>query len=363
MKRAFGVIAALVLLGGVAFALLKPTGQDDPGSKVVTVTGVIGSEKRDFFKDPDVVAALAEQGLKVDVQTTGSWLMSESDLGRLDFAFPASLSPAEAIRRQLQLKDGPVRPFYSPLVVLAHRSTAKVLAQNGLASQDQNSRVWTFRMDEYVNVVRAGRRWEELTGAKDQADLSGAVFMTTTDPAESSSGALYLALVSYLLNNHQVVSSDAEVQQVKAVLSSLTSKQGIQKSSSDEPFRDFLSNVGNPLVLAYESQAAQLAVEGKGTGDMVVLYPDTTISSDHTIVGRTAAGQKLAALLNDDQKLRKLEARYGFRPQSDPAAFGLQTAGRENPAFAADLTAARVKQAPVPSSEALAKLVDAAKGK
>ncbi|MFF1902218.1 hypothetical protein [Kitasatospora sp. NPDC058218] len=362
MKRAFGVIAALVLLGGVAFALLKTPG-DDPGPKVVTVTGVIGSEKRDFFKDPDVTAALAEQGLKVEVQTTGSWLMGESKVDQLDFAFPASLSPAEAIRGQLKLKDAPIRPFYSPLVVLAHQSTAKVLAQNGLASQDQNSRVWTLKMDEYLNRAKAGQKWEELTGAKEQSDLSGAIYMTTTDPSESSSGALYIALVSYLLNNHQVVSTDAEVQQVKGVLLALTSKQGIQKSSSDEPFRDFLSNVGNPLVLAYESQAAQLAVEGKNAGDMVVLYPDTTISSDHTIVGRTEAGQKLANLLRDNEKLRKLEAKYGFRPQSDPAAFGLQTAGRENPAFAPDLKPAGVKQAPVAEPTMLTKLVDAAKGK
>ncbi|MFJ9947436.1 hypothetical protein [Kitasatospora sp. NPDC091207] len=362
MKRVFGVVAALVLLGGVAFALLKSPG-DDPGPKVVTVTGVIGSEKRDFFKDPAVTAELALQGLKVETQTTGSWLMSGSKVDQLDFTFPASLSPAEAIRKQLQVKDAPIRPFYSPLVVLAHQSTAKVLARNGLASQDQNSRVWTFKMDEYLTLVKAGKKWEELPGAKEESDLSGSIFMTTTDPGESSSGALYIALVSYLLNNHQVVSNDTEVQQTKGVLQTLTAKQGIQKSSSDEPFRDFLSNVGNPLVLAYESQAAQLTVEGKNTGDMVVLYPDTTISSDHTIVGRTEAGQKLANLLRDNEQLRKLEAKYGFRPQSDPKAFGLQTAGRENPAFAAELAPAGVKQAPVPESAVLAKLVDAAKGK
>ncbi|WP_395296609.1 hypothetical protein ACF9IK_26550 [Kitasatospora hibisci] len=365
MKRAVGVLAALALLGGVALALLRPAG---PGGgeepKVVTVTGVIGSEKRDFFEDPDVKAELAKQGIKVSAQTTGSWLMGDSKLDQLDFAFPASLSPAEEIRRQLQLKDAPIRPFYSPLVVLAHQPTAEVLKQNGVASQDKATGVWTLKMDAYLDLVKAGRKWEELTGAAGNSDLRGAVFMTTTDPAESSSGALYLAVTSYVLNGHQVVSSGPEVEQVKPVLRALTAKQGIQGSSSDQPFKDFLTNVGNPLVLAYESQAAQLAVEGKSTGDMTVLYPDTTVSSDHTVVGRTEAGRKLAGLLRDDEVLRRLEARYGFRPQADPSAFAKQVGDRKGPpAFAPDLSAAQVKQAPVPAPDLLAKLIDAAKGK
>ncbi|MFJ3787343.1 hypothetical protein [Kitasatospora sp. NPDC090091] len=365
MKRAVGVLAALVLLGGVAFALLRPTGpggEEEP--KVVTVTGVIGSEKREFFEDPDVKAELAKQGIKVDAQTTGSWLMGDSKLDQLDFAFPASLSPAEEIRRRLQLKDAPIRPFYSPLVVLAHRPTAEVLEQNKVASQDKATGVWTLKMDEYLNLVKAGRKWEDLAGSAGNSDLRGAVFITTTDPAESSSGALYIGITSYVLNGHQVVSSGPEVDRIKPALYSLSSKQGSQGSSSDQPFKDFLSNVGNPLVLAYESQAAQLAVEGKSTGDMTVLYPDTTVSSDHTVVGRTEAGRKLAGLLRDDEVLRRLEAKYGFRPQADPSAFAKQVGDRKGPpAFAPDLSAAQVKQAPVPAPDLLAKLIDAAKGK
>ncbi|MFJ6140818.1 hypothetical protein [Kitasatospora sp. NPDC092286] len=362
MKRAFGVLAALLLLGGVAYALLKPS-DSDPADGAVTVTGVIGSEKRAFFQDPDVIAELAKQGLKVNTETTGSWLMGEVKLNTMDFAFPASISAAEALRNQLTIKDAPVRPFYSPLVILAHGPVAEVLAQNGLASVDPATRVWTFKMDAYLDAVKAGRKWQELKGADAHPELSGSVYLTTTDPASSSSGALYLAVLSYLQNNHQVVSDPAGVAATKDVLRTVTTMQGDQKSSSDEPFKDFVSGFGNPLVLAYESQAAELAVKETPTGDMVVLYPDTTVSSDHTIVGRTEGGRKLANLLRDNARLRELEARYGFRPQADPAAFATAVKGRTNPTFAPDLAAAKLKQAPVPSSEVLTMLTDAAKGK
>ncbi|MFG3049854.1 hypothetical protein ACGFZP_02720 [Kitasatospora sp. NPDC048239] len=369
MRRVFGVLAALVLLAGVGVALFWTDGGDPDGKdKVITISGVIGSEKREFFADPDVVAELRKKGLKVDTVTTGSWLMGDSDLKDYAFAFPSSLSPAEDIRRRRQINTEPVRPFYSPLVVLAHRQVADVLKGNGLASVS-DSGVWTFKMDPYLKAVQDGRRWQDLTGTKDHAELSGSIFLTTTDPSTSSSGALHLAAISYLANGHQVVSDDAGVARVAGVVKQVTSMQGDQKTSSDGPFKDFLSGVGNPLVLVYESQVAALSAKGTTTpggsaGDLVVLYPDTTVSSDHTLVALQPGGEKLAAALRDDPVLRDLEARYGFRPQADPTALGRAVKdAKGGPVYAPDLSAAGVQQAQVPTVAILNKLINAAKGK
>lgn len=362
MRRALGVVAALALLGGVAFALIP---DDDPkkDTRTVTVTGLIGSEKRAFFENDDVKAELAKQGLVVRADSTGSWTMSDQadKTPGLDFAFPASAAPAQEIQRIWKLKDSPPVPFYSPLVIVAHEPVAEVLKQNKLADKDAATGVWTFRMDEYVNALRSSRRWEDLTGAREHPELSGQLFVTTTDPESSSSGAMYLALLSYIANNHQVVSDDAGVTAVRDVLHTANSLQGIQKSSSDEPFRDFGAGIGSPLIFAYESQAAALPLQGKPTGDMVVLYPDTTVYSDHTVVAHTDNGRRLAEVLQNDEVLRNLEARFGLRPQDKPEAFANLMRGRK-PTFAPDLNAARIKQATLPSLDNLNKLTAAAKG-
>ncbi|MFB7123556.1 hypothetical protein DR950_15780 [Kitasatospora xanthocidica] len=360
MRRALGVVAALVLLGGVGYALIDHNG---PDTKTVTVTGLIGSEKRAFFENDEVKAELAKQGLLVRADSTGSWTMSDqaAKTPGLDFAFPASAAPAREIQRIWKLQDSPLVPFYSPLVIVAHPSVAEVLQNNKLAELDPVSGVWTFRMDEYVNALKGGRRWEGLSGADKHPELSGQLFVTTTDPESSSSGAMYLALLSYVANNHQVVSDDAGVAAVKDVLHTANALQGIQKSSSDEPFRDFGAGIGNPLIFAYESQAATLALQNKPTGDMVVLYPDTTVYSDHTLVAHTDSGRKLADVLQNDEVLRNLEARFGLRPQAKPEAFA-NLMREKKPTFAPDLTAARIKQATLPSLDNLQKLTAAAKG-
>ncbi|MQS11776.1 hypothetical protein F7Q99_05595 [Streptomyces kaniharaensis] len=361
MRRALGVLAALVLLGGVTYALI-PDPDPEP-RELVKVNGLIGSEKRAFFENQQVKDELAKQGLEVHADSTGSWTMvDKAKQPGLDFAFPASASPVKEIQRIWGLQDSPLVPFYSPLVVLTHEPVAQVLRQNALATQD-DSGVWTFKMDDYLAALKSGRRWQDLAGAAAHPELSGTIFVTTTDPESSSSGAMYIALLSYVLNNRHVVSDQAGVDATKDVLRTATALQGGQKSSSDEPFKDFSAGVGNPLVFAYESQVAELAMNGTSTGDMVVLYPDTTIYSDHTLVARNEKGAKLASLLQEDEQLRTLEARFGFRPQADPSAFAKAVKDFRKPVFAPDLTAAKVKQPQVPAQDFLLRLVAAAKGK
>ncbi|MEU6234208.1 hypothetical protein [Kitasatospora sp. NPDC047058] len=360
MRRVFGVLVAVLLLGGVAFALLQPGGDGkDKGPVTVTVNGLIGSEKREFFDDPAVRAELAAQGMAVKVQSAGSWQMGDN-LDGMDFAFPASQPPADAIRTKKGITETAIRPFYSPLVIMAHESTARVLESNGLAGQDKASKVWTFRMAEYLNAIRTGRRWDQLNGDK-PGDLAGDIFLTTTDPTTSSSGAMYVSLLSYLENGNQPVADAAGVERTKALLHTAITKQGSLKKSTDEPFADFLSNAGGPLVLAYESQAAELIVKKKAPEDLVVLYPDTTVYSDHTVVGLTENGRKLAGQLNGNAKLRELAASYGFRPQGDTNAFGAQLKSASGSfTLAPNLGAAKVKQASTPVPEVLQKLIDGA---
>ncbi|MFE2034428.1 hypothetical protein ACFXBB_14465 [Streptomyces scopuliridis] len=357
MKRIVGIVLAVLLIGGVAAAVVAGR-EDDQGSgtgsgsgtATKTVRGVIGSEKSEFFADPDVVKALADKGFAVKTETSGSWAMEEMPLTGYDFAFPASEAPGKELATKHGVQGGVLRPFYSPLVVVAHRPVAEVLARNGLAALTGKPGAearGTLRMGPFLDAVRADRTWQQLKGASAHAELSGTVFISSTDPETSNSGALYLAAASFVANGG-LVSDAGGVDRTAPLLRKLIAPQGAQKTSSDAPFRDFISGAGNPLVLVYESQVASMLLQKQDVGDLVVLYPDTTVNSDHTLVPLTDDGRALGGLLTTDKRLRELAVRHGFRPQGVPAEFTAATAGYT--AYL-DQTLTSVHQAPVPTTE------------
>ncbi|MFJ8042716.1 hypothetical protein ACIRBX_19720 [Kitasatospora sp. NPDC096147] len=358
MRRVIGVLAALVLLGGVAYAVLRPEG----GPKLTEVRILIGSEKAEFFNDPAVAEEFRAKGFDVRSQTIGSWSMASTNLDGYGMVFPASRGPAEEVAQKRGISTEPVRPFYSPLVMIANERTAQVLLENQLATR-KDGRVWTLDMRGYLNAVKADRRWTDLKGVDGSPELRGDLIATSTDPATSSSGALYLAAAAYLENGDRVVADSAGQQKVGPLLNKLTAKQGDQKTSSDGPFKDFLSGVGRPLVLVYESQVAAMAIQGTTVKDLVVLYPDTTVSSDHTALGLTSDGWKIAELLRDDPKLTALAATHGFRPQARPEAFVNAFKEQGTAQFAKSLTEAGIVQAQPPTVQVLNELVTAAKAK
>ncbi|EWS94139.1 hypothetical protein K7395_11805 [Streptomyces filamentosus] len=375
VRRIVGIVLAVFLIAGVAAAVaLGRDSKADGGSGTAakTVRGVIGSEKAEFFADPDTVKALAAKGFTVRTETSGSWAMDRLPLKGYDFAFPGSKAPADELSRSAEARGGPLRPFYSPLVVVAHRNAAEVLAANGLARLRAEGgdgagggSKWatqgTLLMGPYLAAAEDDRTWQQLKGASGHAELSGTVFITSTDPVTSNSGALYLAAASYVADGGRVATDARAVERTAPLMRKLVQVQGAQQTSSDAPFRDFISGVGNPLVLVYESQVASLLMSSQRqeVGDLVVLYPDTTVSSDHTLVPLTDHGRELGELLSTDPVLRKLAVRHGFRPQGAAAEFTAATAGHT--AYI-DQRLTGVRQAPVPTAELLRSMARQARG-
>ncbi|MDT0344919.1 substrate-binding domain-containing protein [Streptomyces litchfieldiae] len=346
MRRAWGIGLAVLLLGGVVVAVLL--GRDE-GTGTATVQGIVGSEKSAFFTDPEVVAALAGRGFTVRTDPAGSWAMDDAELADYDFAFPGSQGPAEEIQAARETAGPVARPFYSPLVVLAHRSAADVLAAEGLVTLEADHR-GLLDMNAYLAAVEDGRTWQELDGAAAHTELTGALYISSTNPLTSNSGALYLAAASFVANGGAVVQDAAAVEATAPLMRTLIQVQGTQPPSSDAPFSDFVSGIGNPLVLVYESQIAALLADGRDPGDVVVLYPDTTVSSDHTLVPLTEEGRELGELLATDPELRRLTVRHGFRPQGTTAEF--TEAAEPHAAFLKD-DLAGVRQAPAPTTDVL----------
>jgi hypothetical protein len=350
VRRIIGIVLAALLAGGVVVAVVAGQDGGDKGTATKTVRMVIGSEKAEFFADPQVVKALDERGYTVKAETSGSWAMEELDLEGYDAAFPSSKAPADELAKKHGVRQPLPRPFYSPLVVVAHRGAAEVLAGNGLATMAKGTSRGVLRMEPYLDAARADRTWQQLKGAERYGELTGTLYIASTDPETSNSGALYLAAASYVDNGGRVVSGQKDIAATAPLLRKLVSVQGAQQSSSDAAFRDFVSGVGNPLVLVYESQVAALLDQGQDPGDLVVLYPDTTANSDHTVVPLTEDGRALGELLGRDEELRRLTAKHGFRPQGAATEFGAATARRT---AHLNQTLTGVRQAPVPTSAVL----------
>jgi hypothetical protein len=348
VRRIAGIVLAVLLIGGVVAAVVAGREGRDNSTATKTVRGVIGSEKAEFFADPAVVKAFAAKGYTVRTETSGSWAMEGLDLKGYDFAFPSSQAPADALAGKFHVRQPLPRPFYSPLVVVAHRNAAQVLAANGIATLDHHR--GTLRMAAFLDAARHDRTWQQLKDAAGHGELTGTLYIASTDPNTSNSGALYLAAASYVAAGGRVAASGADIDRTAPLMRKLISVQGAQQSSSDAAFRDFISGAGNPLVLVYESQVASLLRDGQGADDLTVLYPDTTANSDHTVVPLTEAGRDLGELLTIDPALRKLAVRHGFRPQGDTAEFTAATASYTS-YLNQKLTG--IRQAPVPTSAVL----------
>src|SRR5260370_41904620 len=98
------------------------------------------------------------------------------------------------------------------------------------------------------------RRWKDLP-SNDKFAVSRAIFLSSTDPAKSNSGQMYMALASYVGNGDKVVSSTEQIDHVMPLLTKLVLEQGYMENSSAGPFDDYVTmGMGKaPLVVSYES--------------------------------------------------------------------------------------------------------------
>jgi hypothetical protein len=327
VRRGAGIVLSVVLLVGVVVAVLVGggLGGDDDGkagapADLATVRGVIGSEKKPFFDNPQVRDAFARHGLRVEVDTAGSRQIGTTvDLKPYDFAFPSSAPSAEQVRGRAKVAKS-YSPFSTPMAIASFQPIVDVLARAGVARKAPAG-YWLFDVEAYLKLVGKDTRWDQIAGTAYTARKS--VLLTSTDVRKSNSGAMYLAIASYVANGNRVVDRQ-QVRSVLPVVSRLFLDQGYSEASTEAPFEDYLAlGAGKtPMVMIYESQWVDRFVrkDGSITSDMVLMYPTPTVLSKHTLVPLTADGDRVGQLLTNDPELRGLAARFGYRT-ADRAAF------------------------------------------
>ncbi|MEU5262583.1 hypothetical protein [Amycolatopsis sp. NPDC021455] len=350
MKRRVSIGLAVVLLLAVVGVIIWG---DDSKPDLTTVRGVIGSEKQAFFTDQRVVDAFARHGVKVEVDTAGSRQIATTvDLGKYAFAFPSSSPAAQKIQRDRKVTTV-YTPFQSPMAVATFEPIVALLKANGVVRKGAGD-YDVFDIGKYLELAKAGTRWDQLPGNTAYPARKN-VLVTTTDPRESNSAAMYLSIVSFVANGNTVVSTPEQEAKVLPSVAKLFLDQGYTQNSTEGPFEDYLSaGMGKtPLALVYESQYVGRVVRGDGSvrPDMRMLYTAPTVYSKHTLVPLSADGDKVGRLLATDPELGKLAATFGFRT-NDPKLFADVAAPAHAPADLVDAVEP-------PSFETLERLLDA----
>lgn len=312
------VVAAAVILGRGGFGGAGGSGEQADGPRgfgkpgVTQVQGVIGSEKRGYFEDPDVVKRLEELGYRVSFSTAGSRQIATGiDIAAQDFVFPSSAPATQKVREQVSGANAEF-PFFSPMAVASWQTIADILVEQGVVTENNGS--YVLDVAKYVDLAQSGTRWRELS---DAFPSPRNVQIRSTDIRTSNSAAMYLSVLAWEFQQRNPARAD-DVGYLVEEISPFFTGQGYSESSSSGPFSEYLSQGmgAAPMVMVYEAQyiGEQMSPTSRIRDDMVLFQLSPTVLANHGIVGISPEGKELARLLTTDPELQQLAARHGFRP-------------------------------------------------
>ncbi|MFC8528779.1 three-helix bundle dimerization domain-containing protein [Nocardia sp. NPDC057227] len=339
----------LVLTAVLGVAATRP-GDDNPApvaaTTPVTVRGLVGSEKSEFFADPRVAEVFSRHGLNVQVEPAGSRQIATLNLDGYEFVFPSSATAADRIQREQNIATK-YTPFSSPMAVATFTPIVEALTAAGVIRPGP---IPTLDIARYLQLVRDNVEWERLPG-NTTYPVRKNVLVSTTDPRTSNSAAMYLAVAGFVANDNAVVADAEAERRVLPLLGRLFAGQGRTEGTSEGPFREYLATGMGPapLVWIYESQFVEAVVAGQTKPGMVLAYPSPTVLSQHTVIPLGKAGDRVGELLSTDPDLQRLAAEHGFRTGGFAAV-----AERHRVPVAADL----IDVVDTPTSETLERMID-----
>ncbi|WP_245650495.1 three-helix bundle dimerization domain-containing protein [Nocardia harenae] len=344
------LVVGLVLVLTAVLGVTVTGGGDEPApvaaAAPVTVRGLVGSEKADFFADPRVAEVFARHNLTVQVEPAGSRQIATLDLDGYEFVFPSSATAADRIQRERNVGTK-YTPFSSPMAIATFGPIVEALTAAGVIRPGP---VPTLEIARYLQLVRDNVEWERIPG-NTTYPVRKNVLVSTTDPRTSNSAAMYLAVAGFVANDNAVVSGADAERRVLPLLGRLFAGQGRTEGTSEGPFREYLSGGMGPapMVWIYESQFVEAAVAGQTEPGMVLAYPSPTVLSQHTVIPLGSAGDQVGKLLSTDPDLQRLAAEHGFRTGGFAAV-----ANQHRVPVATDL----IDVIDTPTSETLERMID-----
>lgn len=329
MKRAAGLILLICVVIIVAVAIhLKGNGAgpNAPGGggsgsiggsgTLTVVKGLVGGEKQNFLKNPEVVQALREKyGLSVEFDRRGSIEMAQQDTPPdTDFLWPSSqvaLDIYKESKRPLVQAD---IVFNSPIVIYSWATVTDALIKVGVVRQEKDA-YFIVDFPKLIQLINSGKQWKDLG----LPQLYGRIVLYSTDPTKSNSGNMFSGLLANVLNNGAVATDDA-LPKVLPTVKRFFDEQGYMESSSDVIFTQFLNKgMGDkPLIIGYEAQLIEYSIENaqalaQRKEAVRILYPKPTVWSSHPLIALNDKGKKLIEALQDKDIQRLAWEKHGFR--------------------------------------------------
>lgn len=329
MNAKLRVVLVVLFLALLGFGIWK-SATDAPASgaapsevqagdkQLTTVRLLTGSAKFDFLQHPAMTKILADAGLSVELTKSGAFASDVARAGEFDAVWPAGAAAAGDFAAAWKTSSTyPV--FATPLAIASWTKLLPVLEANGLAAKVGNH--VDFYLDKALPLMVAGTRWNQLKG-NNVFDVNKGFLVNTPDVRKSSTSAMYIAQLAYILNGAEVPQDVAAGSALAEKLSSLITRQGYQEGTLAGPFEDYIGQgMGKaPMVLVYESQFVAAKREGQLRDTAMLMYPQPGLVLKQVLVARTPAGQRLGEVLASNAEAQKLAAKYGFRT-NNPAVF------------------------------------------
>lgn len=328
MKGRFiiGLVVIVAVLAGGSWLVLN----QHAGPSKITISCVGGSEKSSLMKDPDVVKLLQKNyGITVKWTSMGSYDQVQLSKEQLEQRGFNCLWPSSASARGVfEVQHANEFPQYkaetvlqSPEVIYAGPQGTEALTKAGLVTDAQGHWVLNLRTLLTDHVLQ-GKQWPEF-GA---SSLRGPINISSTDPEKSNSGFTLAQLELTMLASDDPYRSPSIAQARTALpaIRGIYDAQGLQATSSDNGFRQWMTQGGEysaPLYAGYESQIIQTITVG-GNAESIssqvrMLYPDPTVYSDHPILALDGDAARLIEAMKDEEIQKLAWNKYGFRSSVD----------------------------------------------
>ena len=204
------------------------------------------------------------------------------------------------------------------MVIASWKPVADILIENDVVSVKDGA-YYIVNMEKLLNLIIEKKRWTDLKG-HEKYPANKSLLVTSTDIRKSNSAAMYLALASYVLNGNAIVQNMEQAKPLMEELGQLFLRQGFTESSSQAPFQNYLT-MGpgkSPMVMIYEAQYLHEAARSEGAigDDMVLLYPEPTLFTNHVLVPISENGQRLGEALTQDEGLQRIATDHGLRTKN-----------------------------------------------
>jgi hypothetical protein len=270
-----------------------------------------------FLANPDVQKYLLSQyNLVVESLAMGSFEMI-NDLNGIDCVWLGSGISADFFNvNHPELKVKSDRIFATNTVVFTWRVPGGpdyVAALERIGWVYEKNGQYLLKMEPLIDAMVGGKTWADMG----VPEIPGLVNIRFSAPEKSGGGQAWMYLIAdYLASkggNGVRTFNANDFETIMPILTNIWEAQPRQVTASPELFEEFVLSGynGTPLVASSESlylgwRTGLPGNRRKDADQIVGLYPEYTVTTDHIIFGLTDGGKQLVSILGSDQKLQEM---------------------------------------------------------